>query len=65
MVLIILKLFSQMQKLNTVRVLLSVVMNKDWPLYQLDVKNALFEWRLGRGSLYDEPFWGFEAQFDH
>ena len=54
-----------MQKLNTVRVLLSVVMNKDWPLYQLDVKNALFEWRLGRGSLYDEPFWGFEAQFDH
>ena len=29
--------FSPIAKLNTVRVLLSVVVNKDWPLYQMDV----------------------------
>ena len=32
--------FFHVAKLNTIRVLLSVVINKDWPLYQLDVTNA-------------------------
>jgi hypothetical protein len=32
--------FSPVAKLNTVRVLLSLAVNLDWPLLQLDVKNA-------------------------
>lgn len=32
--------FAPVAKLNTVRVLLSLATNKDWPLHQLDVKNA-------------------------
>ena len=34
------KTFSLAAKLNTFRVLLSLVANLDWPLHQLDVKNA-------------------------
>ena len=32
--------FSLVAKLNTVRVLLSLAVNLDWPLHQFDVKNA-------------------------
>ena len=32
--------FLLVAKLNTVRVLLSLAANLDWPLHQLDVKNA-------------------------
>ena len=31
---------APMAKLNTIRVLLSLVVNRDWPLHQLDLKNA-------------------------
>jgi len=34
------KTFSLVAKLNTIRVLLSLVTNLDWPLHQFDVKNA-------------------------
>ena len=32
--------FAPVAKINTVRVLLSLVVNLDWPLQQFDVKNA-------------------------
>lgn len=32
--------FTPISRLNIVRVLLSIVAKSDWPLYQLDVKNA-------------------------
>jgi hypothetical protein len=35
-----LETFAPVAKLNSVRVLLSLAANRDWPLRQLDVKNA-------------------------
>jgi len=32
--------FASVAKLNTVRILLSLAANQDWPLLQFDVKNA-------------------------
>ncbi|TYK01386.1 Cysteine-rich RLK (receptor-like protein kinase) 8 [Cucumis melo var. makuwa] len=58
------KTFSPVAKLNTVKVLLSIVVNKDWPLYQLNVKNVFLNEDLEE-EVYMSPPLGFKAQFDH
>jgi hypothetical protein len=42
-------------KLNTVRVLLSISANLDWPLHQFDVKNAFLHGNLEEEVYMDVP----------
>ena len=35
-----LEIFALVARMGTVRILLSIAVNKGWPLHQLDVKNA-------------------------
>ena len=37
--------FALVAKINSSKVLLSLVVNFNWPLHQLDVKKCLFKWR--------------------
>ena len=47
--------FSPIAKLNTVRVLLSLVVNLDWPLHQFDVNNAFLYGDLEEKVYMDIP----------
>ena len=51
--------FAPVAKLNTVRVLLSITINQDWPLFQLDVKNTFLN-----GDLIEEVYMDIPAGFE-
>ena len=51
--------FAPVAKLNTIRVLLSLATNLDWPLYQLDVKNGFFN-----GELEEEVYTRLPPNFE-
>ena len=47
--------FAPAAKINTVRVLLSLALNLDWPLQQFDVKNAFLHGELSKEVYMDSP----------
>jgi len=47
--------FALVAKLNNVRVLLSLVVNLDWPLQQFDVKNAFLHGELSEEVYMELP----------
>ena len=53
--------FAPIEKLNSIRIILSVAANFNWPLYQLDVKNAFLHGDLKEDGYMDPPS-GFVAR---
>jgi hypothetical protein len=53
--------FALVAKLNTVRILLSIATNLDWPLHEFDVKNAFLNGDLEEVYMDSPP--GFEDEF--
>jgi Reverse transcriptase (RNA-dependent DNA polymerase) len=43
--------FAPVAKMNTIRILLSIAVNQNWTLHQMDVKNAIFQ-----GTLEEEVY---------
>ena len=52
--------FSPVAKLNTIRVLLSLTINMNWPLQQFDVKNAFLYGDMEEEGYMHIPL-GFET----
>ncbi|KAK2422570.1 putative mitochondrial protein [Trifolium repens] len=53
------EIFASVAKFNTVRILLSLAANLDWPLHQLDVKNAFLN-----GDLEEEVYMDIPPSFE-
>ena len=51
-----------MAKIDTIRVLFSVVANKDWPLHQFDVKNAFLHGKIEKVYMKAPP--GFSDDYN-
>ena len=51
--------FAPIAKINSVKVLLFLATNKDWALYQFDMKNTFLH-----GDLEDEVYIDFSLGFD-
>jgi hypothetical protein len=49
------KTFSPVTKISSVRVLISLEAKLDWPLYQLDVKNAFLHGNLLKEVYMEQP----------
>jgi hypothetical protein len=49
--------FAPVAKMNSIRVLLSMATNLNWPLHQFDVKKCIPSWRPRRRSLHENSPW--------
>ncbi|KAL0458329.1 UNVERIFIED_CONTAM: Retrovirus-related Pol polyprotein from transposon RE1, partial [Sesamum latifolium] len=47
--------FSPVARLNSIRVLFSLAVNQDWPMYQMDVKNAFLYGDLSETVFMEQP----------